>query len=591
MNIKELIRQNLKNLYASAIPKSLIKIQKTKKEFKGDLTLIVFHLLKISKKNPEQTSKEIGDFLLKNQSIIIKYNAIKGFLNLTFAQKYWIDILNNIHKIDNYGIKKPLISNPLIIVEYSSPNTNKPLHLGHVRNILLGHSISEILKATGNRVIKTNIVNDRGIHICKSMLSWEKWGNGETPNSSKKKGDHLVGNYYTKFNNEYKKEILATKTKGLTQKEAEEKSSLMLEAREMLRKWENKDPKTIHIWETMNNWVYAGFEETYKTLGINFDKIYYESQTYTEGRKHILKGFENGIFYKKNDGSIWANLSYDGFDDKLLLRSDNTSVYITQDIGTAKLRFDDYSFNKMIYVVGNEQNHHFHVLSLLLNKLGFDFSKNLVHFSYGMVELPDGKMKSREGTIVDADDLINEMIQNAKKKSDELGKLKEYANKKNELYKIIGLGALKYFILKIDPHKNIVFNPKESIDFNGNTGAFIQYTYVRIQSILRKSNTEILNTKCVLKNIQIDEKEKNIIQLLSNFPEIIQEAADYLNPSIIANYTYDLAKEYNQFYNNHTILREKIDMIRIFRLVLSYNTGKVIKAGFKLLGIDVPEKM
>lgn len=592
MNIQELIQKDLSCLYTIKIPKSLIQLQKTKKEFKGNLTLIVFPLLKISKKNIKQTTTEIGDYLLKKQPIITEYNAIKGFLNLTIASTYWISMLNTIHVTENYGMKEITADSPLIMIEYSSPNTNKPLHLGHIRNNLLGYSISKILRATGNRVVKTNIINDRGIHICKSMLAWKKWGNGETPNSSGEKGDHFVGNYYVKFNQEYQKEILAMKATGLTLKEAEKKSLLMLEAREMLQKWEIRDPETIHLWKTMNDWVYIGFEETYKNLGVDFDKIYYESQTYIEGKKKILEGFEKGIFYKKEDGSIWANLTSDGLDEKLLLRADGTSVYITQDIGTAKLRFDDYSINKMIYVVGNEQNYHFQALALLLDKLGFKFGRNLMHFSYGMIELPEGKMKSREGTVVDADDLIKEMIQTAKEISNKLGKLDKCTNKEaNEIYKTIGLGALKYFILKVDPHKNMTFNPKESIDFNGNTGPFIQYTYVRILSILKKSSTKIQYIKFLSKDIFLNEKEKNIIQLISDFPTIVQEASDNFNPAIIANYTFDIAKEYNQFYHDYSILKERDKDIQKIRLVLSYNAGRIIKTCLKLLGINVPEKM
>ncbi|BAG83265.1 arginine--tRNA ligase [Candidatus Azobacteroides pseudotrichonymphae] len=592
MNIQELIQKDLKRLYAREIPESSIQLQKTKKEFEGNLTLIIFPLLKISKKDIEQTAMEIGEYLLKNQSIIIGYNAIKGFLNLTLSSTYWINSLNTIHRTKNYGMKKITNNSPLIMIEYSSPNTNKPLHLGHIRNILLGYSISEILKATGNQIVKTNIVNDRGIHICKSMLAWKKWGNGETPNSSGKKGDHLIGEYYVKFNQEYKKEILTMEASGLTPKEAEEKSLLMFEAREMLRKWETGDPETIHLWKITNNWVHIGFKETYKTLGVDFDKIYYESQTYLEGKKKILEGFEKGIFYKKEDGSIWANLASNGLGEKLLLRSDGTSVYITQDIGTAKLRFDDYSINKMIYIAGNEQNYHFQALSLLLDKLGFEFSKNLIHFSYGMVELPEGKMKSREGTVVDADDLIEEMIQTAKEISNKLGKLGKCTDKEtNEVYKIISMGALKYFILKVDPRKNMTFNPKESIDFNGNTGPFIQYTYARIKSILKKSNIKIQCIKSISTNIFLNEKEKNIIQLLSDFPTIVQEAADNFDPSIIANYTFCIAKEYNQFYHNYSILKEENEDIQKFRLILSYNTSKIIKMSFKLLGINVPERM
>ena len=484
MNIQQLIQQDLERLYDIKLNESQIQLQKTKKEFKGHLTLVVFPLLKISKKNPEQTATEIGEYLINNQPSIAEFNVIKGFLNLTIAPSYWINILNDINRIEKFGTTQATDKSPLVMIEYSSPNTNKPLHLGHIRNNLLGFSISEILKATGNKVVKTNIVNDRGIHICKSMLAWKKWGNGETPESSGKKGDHLIGDYYVKFDKEYKKELAELETTGLTKKDAEEKSTLMAEAREMLRKWEAGDAETVALWEKMNSWVYAGFEETYKALGVDFDKIYYESQTYLEGKEKVMEGVAKGVFYKKEDSSVWADLTSDGLDEKLLLRSDGTSVYMTQDIGTAKLRFDDYPINKMVYVVGNEQNYHFQVLSLLLDKLGFEFGKGLVHFSYGMVELPEGKMKSREGTVVDADDLIAEMVNTAKETSKELGKLDEYTKEEaDEVSRIVGLGALKYFILKVDPRKNMVFNPKESIDFNGNTGPFIQYTYARIQSV------------------------------------------------------------------------------------------------------------
>jgi arginyl-tRNA synthetase len=539
------------------LPESLIQLQKTKKEFKGHFTLVVFPLLKISRKNPEQTATEIGEYLLANQPVISKFNVIKGFLNLTIAPAYWIAVLNGINQSESFGAREVTEQAPLVMIEYSSPNTNKPLHLGHIRNNLLGYSISEILKATGNRVIKTNIVNDRGIHICKSMLAWKKWGDGETPESSGKKGDHLIGEYYVKFDQEYKKELAALETSGLSKKEAEERSSLMEEAREMLRQWEAGDSATVSLWERMNSWVYAGFDETYKRLGVNFDRIYYESQTYLEGKEKVLEGLAKGIFYRKEDGSVWADLTADGLDEKLLLRADGTSVYMTQDIGTAKLRFDDYPINKMVYVVGNEQNYHFQVLSLLLDKLGFEFGKGLVHFSYGMVELPEGKMKSREGTVVDADDLISEMIRTAKETSRELGKLDECTeDEANEIARIVGLGALKYFILKVDPRKNMVFNPKESIDFNGNTGPFIQYTYARIQSVLRKASDKFdgQTSGAVSADIFISEKEENLVQLLTAFPAIVQEAADTFSPAVIANYIYDLAKEYNQFYHDYSIL-------------------------------------
>jgi arginyl-tRNA synthetase len=480
------------------------------------------------------------------------------------------------------------------MIEYSSPNTNKPLHLGHIRNNLLGYSLAEIMKANGYKVVKTNIVNDRGIHICKSMLAWKKWGNGETPQSSGKKGDHLIGDYYVKFDKEYKNELAGLKASGLPEKEAEEKSSLMNEAREMLRRWEAGDPETVNLWKTMNSWVYAGFDETYKALGVDFDKIYYESQTYLEGKEKVLEGLKKGIFYRKDDGSVWADLTSDGLDEKLLLRADGTSVYMTQDIGTAKLRFDDYPVNKMVYVVGNEQNYHFQVLSLLLDKLGFEFGKGLVHFSYGMVELPEGKMKSREGTVVDADDLLEEMVRTAREMAEELGKLEGYSEEAiAEVSRIVGLGALKYFILKVDPRKNMVFNPKESIDFNGNTGPFIQYTYARIQSVLRKAAEEGIELTSGIfdRDIPLNEKEESLIQQLSGFPEIIAEAAANFSPALIANYLYDLVKEYNQFYHDYSILKEENPDLKKCRLIISANVGKIVETGFGLLGIKVPERM
>ena len=593
MNIQQSIQQGLEHLYAVEISESLVQLQKTKKEFKGHLTLVVFPLLKISKKNPEQTASEIGEYLVQNESSIAGYNVIKGFLNLTIAAPYWVNILNEINKEKQYGVKEVGEQSPLVMIEYSSPNTNKPLHLGHIRNNLLGYSISEILKANGNKVVKTNIVNDRGIHICKSMLAWQRWGNGETPQSSGKKGDHLIGDYYVKFDQEYKKELAALEASGLTKKEAEEQSTLMVAAREMLRNWEAGDADTVALWSTMNDWVYAGFDETYKALGVDFDKIYYESKTYLEGKGKVLEGLDKGVFYRKEDGSVWADLTSDGLDEKLLLRSDGTSVYMTQDIGTAKLRFDDYPINKMVYVVGNEQNYHFQVLSLLLDKLGFEFGKGLVHFSYGMVELPEGKMKSREGTVVDADDLIAEMVNTAKETSKELGKLDNCSeDEANEISQTVGLAALKYFILKVDPRKNMVFNPKESIDFNGNTGPFIQYTYARIQSVLRKANLseqELSGTINV--SVPISEKEENLIQLLADFPSIVQEAGNDFNPAVIANYVYDLVKEYNQFYHDYSILKEENEELKHFRLLLSFNISKVIRTGFSLLGINVPERM
>jgi arginyl-tRNA synthetase len=593
MNIQSLIQQDLERFYAVHIPESQIQLQKTKKEFTGHLTLVVFPLLKISKKNPEQTAQEIGEYLKTNQPAIADFNVIKGFLNLTVAPAYWINILNDINQTENYGTRPAGEQAPLVMIEYSSPNTNKPLHLGHIRNNLLGYSISEILKATGNRVVKTNIVNDRGIHICKSMLAWKRWGNGETPESTGKKGDHLIGDYYVKFDQEYKKELAALEAAGCTKKEAEEQSTLMAEAREMLRRWEAGDFETVALWEKMNAWVYAGFDETYRKLGVDFDQIYYESQTYLEGKEKVLEGLKKGIFYQKDDGSVWADLTADGLDEKLLLRSDGTSVYMTQDIGTAKLRFDDYPIDKMVYVVGNEQNYHFQVLSLLLDKLGFAFGKGLVHFSYGMVELPEGKMKSREGTVVDADDLIEEMIATARETAEELGKLDNCNSEEiAEVSRIVGLGALKYFILKVDPHKNMVFNPKESIDFNGNTGPFIQYTYARIQSVLRKADplTFALPERLDV-CIPINQKEESLIRLLSDFPAIVQEAADTFSPAVIANYIYELVKEYNQFYHDYSILREENESVKKFRLVLSENVGHVISTGFRLLGIDVPERM
>ena len=583
----------IKALYGADVTATQIQLQKTKREFKGHLTLVVFPFLRISKKSPETTGQEIGEYLLQNEPAIAAYNVIKGFLNLTIASSCWIDLLNDIHQQAHYGITPATDQSPLIMIEYSSPNTNKPLHLGHVRNNLLGYSLSEILKANGNRVVKTNIVNDRGIHICKSMLAWQKWGNGITPEKAGKKGDHLIGDFYVLFSNKLKEETAALEATGLSKEEAEAQSPLMAEAREMLRKWEAGDPEVRSLWEMMNSWVYAGFDETYRMMGVDFDKIYYESQTYLEGKQKVLEGLEKGIFYRREDGSVWANLTGEGLDEKLLLRADGTSVYMTQDIGTAKLRFDDYPINKMIYVVGNEQNYHFQVLSILLDKLGFEFGKGLVHFSYGMVELPEGKMKSREGTVVDADDLMEEMINTAGEISQELGKASEMTEEEaKQIARIVGLGSLKYFILKVDPRKNMTFNPKESIDFNGNTGPFIQYTYARIRSVLRKAaESDIVLPETLPTGYTLSEKEENLIQMLADYASVVREAGSAYSPALIANYTYDLVKEYNQFYHDFSILREEDEALKRFRLVLSANVAKIVKSGMALLGIEVPERM
>lgn len=583
----------IKELYGSEVAANQIQLQKTKKEFKGHLTLVVFPFLRMSKKSPEQTAQEIGDYLLKNEPAIAEFNVIKGFLNLTVTCACWIDLLNSINEQPNFGIVPMTEQSPLVMIEYSSPNTNKPLHLGHVRNNLLGYSLAEIMKANGNKVVKTNIVNDRGIHICKSMLAWQKWGNGATPESTGKKGDHLIGDFYVLFDKQYKQELKELEATGLTKEETESRSVLMAEAREMLRKWEAGDKEVYNLWEMMNNWVYAGFNETYKMMGVDFDKIYYESQTYLEGKGKVMEGLEKGVFYRREDGSVWADLTKDGLDEKLLLRADGTSVYMTQDIGTAKLRFDDFPINKMIYVVGNEQNYHFQVLSILLDKLGFEFGKGLVHFSYGMVELPEGKMKSREGTVVDADDLMSEMIRTAHEISQELGKLDEMTPAEAEdISRIVGLGSLKYFILKVDPRKNMTFNPKESIDFNGNTGPFIQYTYARICSVLRKAAEQgIALPELLPVTTKISEKEENLIQLIADYASTISEAAKECSPAFIANYIYDLVKEYNQFYHDFSILREEDPELKKFRLVLSANVAKIVKSGMSLLGIEVPERM
>ena len=591
----------LKALYGQEVPEKMVQLQKTKKEFEGHLTLVVFPFLKMSKKGPEQTAQEIGEYLKANDPAVAAFNVIKGFLNLTIASATWIELLNEIQADEQYGLVQVTDASPLVMIEYSSPNTNKPLHLGHVRNNLLGNALANIVAANGNKVVKTNIVNDRGIHICKSMLAWKKYGNGETPETSGKKGDHLVGDYYVSFDKHYKAEVKELMTEfaaqGMSEDEAKAKaeaaSPLMQEAREMLVKWEAGDPEIRGLWEMMNNWVYAGFDETYRKMGVSFDKIYYESNTYLEGKEKVMEGLEKGFFFKKEDGSVWADLTAEGLDHKLLLRGDGTSVYMTQDIGTAKLRFADYPIDKMIYVVGNEQNYHFQVLSILLDKLGFEWGKSLVHFSYGMVELPEGKMKSREGTVVDADDLMEEMIATAKETSQELGKLDGLTQEEaDDIARIVGLGALKYFILKVDARKNMTFNPKESIDFNGNTGPFIQYTYARIQSVLRKAaESGIVVPGQIPAGIELSEKEEGLIQMVADFAVVVKQAGEDYSPSIIANYTYDLVKEYNQFYHDFSILREENEAVKVFRIALSANVAKVVRLGMSLLGIEVPSRM
>ena len=586
----------VKVLYNQDIPQEQLQIQKTKKEFEGHLTLVVFPLLRISRKKPEETAQEIGEWLAANCEAVEKFNVVKGFLNLTISPDSWIYLLNDIHADARFGLTPPTEQSPLVMIEYSSPNTNKPLHLGHVRNNLLGFALANIIEANGNRVVKTNIVNDRGIHICKSMLAWLKYGHGETPETSGKKGDHYVA-----FDKHYREQVAELcgqyESEGMTPDEAKDKAEkeapLMKEARAMLVKWEQNDPEVRALWKKMNNWVYAGFDETYKALGVNFDKIYYESDTYLEGKEKVLEGLKKGIFYRRDDGSVWADLTDKGLDEKLLLRADGTSVYMTQDIGTAKLRFQDYPIDKMIYVVGNEQNYHFQVLSILLDELGFEWGKSLVHFSYGMVELPNGKMKSREGTVVDADDLIAEMIRQARQTIDELGKFDDMDEaEKNEVARIVGMGALKYFLLKVDARKNMLFNPAESIDFNGNTGPFIQYTYARIRSVLRKAQETGIDIPGTLPaGTALNTKEEEIVQHIADFPAIVRQAGTDYSPSAIANYCYDLVKEYNQFYHDFSILREEDKQKQLFRLVLSENVAKVIRLGMGLLGIEMPERM
>ena len=591
----------VKVLYNQDIPQEQLQIQKTKKEFEGHLTLVVFPLLRISRKKPEETAQEIGEWLAANCEAVENFNVVKGFLNLTISPDSWIYLLNDIHADARFGLTPPTEQSPLVMIEYSSPNTNKPLHLGHVRNNLLGFALANIIEANGNRVVKTNIVNDRGIHICKSMLAWLKYGHGETPETSGKKGDHLIGDYYVAFDKHYREQVAELcgqyESEGMTPDEAKDKAEkeapLMKEARAMLVKWEQNDPEVRALWKKMNNWVYAGFDETYKALGVNFDKIYYESDTYLEGKEKVLEGLKKGIFYRRDDGSVWADLTDKGLDEKLLLRADGTSVYMTQDIGTAKLRFQDYPIDKMIYVVGNEQNYHFQVLSILLDELGFEWGKSLVHFSYGMVELPNGKMKSREGTVVDADDLIAEMIRQARQTIDELGKFDDMDEaEKNEVARIVGMGALKYFLLKVDARKNMLFNPAESIDFNGNTGPFIQYTYARIRSVLRKAQETGIDIPSTLPaGTALNTKEEEIVQHIADFPTIVRQAGTDYSPSAIANYCYDLVKEYNQFYHDFSILREEDKQKQLFRLVLSENVAKVIRLGMGLLGIEMPERM
>ncbi len=580
-------------LYGATVEESACMPQKTKKEFEGNLTVVVFPFLRASRLSPEATAQAIGAYLLENEPAVAGYNVIKGFLNLVIAPAFWAGLLHEMDADEKYGFTEATESSPLVMIEYSSPNTNKPLHLGHVRNNLLGYSLSRIMQANGNRVVKTNIVNDRGIHICKSMLAWEKWGNGITPEKAGKKGDHLIGDFYVLFDKHYKAEVAALVEGGMSKEEAEAASPLMAEAREMLRRWEAGDEAVRSVWRMMNEWVYAGFDETYRRMGVDFDKIYYESETYLEGKEKVLEGLEKGIMYRKEDGSVWADLTGEGLDHKLLLRSDGTSVYMTQDIGTAKLRFKDYPIDKMIYVVGNEQNYHFQVLSILLDKLGFKWGKDLVHFSYGMVELPEGKMKSREGTVVDADDLMNEMEATARETSAELGKLDGCtAEEAHEISRIVGMGALKYFILKVDPRKNMTFNPKESIDFNGNTGPFIQYTYARIRSVMRKAAEAGIDYRHTdMSSVVPVEKEIDLIQRLATYPATVAEAGRSYSPALIANYIYDLVKEYNQFYHDYSILREENAAIRAFRLMLSANVAKVIASGMSLLGIEVPERM
>ena len=589
-NIEAAVVKAVKELYGQDVPAKMAQLQKTRAEFEGNLTLVVFPFLKMSKKAPEATAQEIGEYLKANCKAVSGYNVVKGFLNLSISSEAWLSLLAEIDADPHYGEKQAKEGSPLVMIEYSSPNTNKPLHLGHVRNNLLGWSLAQIMQANGNKVVKTNIVNDRGIHICKSMLAWLKWGNGETPETSGKKGDHLIGDYYVAFDKHYREEVKELVAQGMDEEKAKQEAPLIKEAHEMLVKWEQNDPEVRSLWAKMNEWVYAGFDETYKALGVSFDKIYYESDTYLEGKDKVEEGLEKGFFYRREDGSVWADLTKEGLDEKLLLRSDGTSVYMTQDIGTAKLRFQDFPIDKMIYVVGNEQNYHFQVLSILLDKLGFKWGKDLVHFSYGMVELPNGKMKSREGTVVDADDLIATMIADARKTSDELGKFNDMSEEeKQEVARIVGMGALKYFILKVDARKNMLFNPEESIDFNGNTGPFIQYTYARIRSILRKAGDN-LNTQNI-PNTRIEKKEIDLIQKISEYGDAVAQAGKDYSPSGIANYCYELTKAFNQFYHDFSILNAETEEQKQVRLMIAANVAKTIKNGMALLGIEVPERM
>ena len=607
--ITEAVRQIVEELYGQPVPEKMVQLQQTRPEFEGQVTLVVFPFTKMSHKAPEQTAQEIGEALKeKLPEVVSKYNAVKGFLNLSISSEQWIDVLREIYENPRYGFTPVTEDSPLVMIEYSSPNTNKPLHLGHVRNNLLGWALAKVMEANGNRVVKTNIVNDRGIHICKSMLAWLKWGNGETPESSGKKGDHLIGDYYVAFDKHYREEVRELVAQGMDEEQAKQEAPLIKEAHEMLVKWEQNDPEVRSLWRKMNEWVYAGFDETYKALGVSFDKIYYESETYLEGKEKVEEGLEKGLFYRRDDGSVWADLTKEGLDEKLLLRSDGTSVYMTQDIGTAKLRFQDFPIDKMIYVVGNEQNYHFQVLSILLDKLGFKWGKDLVHFSYGMVELPNGKMKSREGTVVDADDLIQTMVADARQMSaDKVNKLEGITDEEaQEIARIVGMGALKYFILKVDARKNMLFNPEESIDFNGNTGPFIQYTYARIRSILRKweeaspvpshggGNGKAANLLPLgggREGASLAEREISLIQKLQDFQTTVRQAGQDYNPSCIANYCYELASEYNRFYHDFSVLREEDARKRQFRIALSAAVGQVIKNGMGLLGIEVPERM
>ena len=601
-NISTAVKAAIKELYGQEVPDKMVQLQNTRSEFEGNLTLVVFPFLKMSKKKPEDTAKEIGDYLVENTDSVAKYNVVKGFLNLSIASSAWIGLLNTIHADEHFGEKTATDVSPLVMIEYSSPNTNKPLHLGHVRNNLLGWSLAQIMAANGNKVVKTNIVNDRGIHICKSMLAWQKWGNGETPETSGKKGDHLIGDYYVAFDKHYREEVKSLKNQYMSEgmdeetaeKQAKDDAPLIKEAHEMLVKWEQGDKEVRSLWEKMNSWVYAGFDETYRALGVSFDKIYYESETYLEGKAKVEEGLDRGLFFRKEDNSVWADLTNDGLDQKLLLRSDGTSVYMTQDIGTAQMRFKDYPIDKMIYVVGNEQNYHFQVLSILLDRLGFKWGKELVHFSYGMVELPNGKMKSREGTVVDADDLIATMIADAKQMSeDKVNKLTDISEEeKNEIARIVGMGALKYFILKVDARKNMLFNPEESIDFNGNTGPFIQYTHARIRSILRKAEAEgFIIPQTLETDMPVNAKETDLIQKLNEYGAAVEQAGQNYSPSGIANYCYELTKQFNQFYHDFSILNADSKEEKTVRLVLAANVAKVIKNGMRLLGIEVPERM